>query len=86
METKKEKAKWTKACKKLKSGKTDSIAPDKTSSKDSSSSDDEKSKARARTFTPREHRHNNGTDSSSPDSRFLSDKSGPEQDTGCRDN
>jgi hypothetical protein len=76
METKKEKAKWTKAQhNKLKSGMTDMVAPDKTSSKDNLSCEGKKPTARAHTFTPRERRHDNGTDSSTSDSSPLSDKS-----------
>jgi hypothetical protein len=74
METKKEKAKWTKAYKKLKSDEADKVAPDKDDPFASSSSDgDKKPAARARTFTPREHRHEDGTDSSSSESSSSSD-------------
>jgi hypothetical protein len=68
METKKMKAKWTKAYKKIKSKENDNVAPDK----DDSSSEGEKPEARARTFTPREHQHDSGTESSSSNSSSSS--------------
>jgi hypothetical protein len=68
---KKEKAKWTKAYKRLKSNEADNAKVDLSSS--SSEDGEEEQATQARTFQPREHRGNEQESSSSNDSSSSSD-------------
>jgi hypothetical protein len=79
---KKEKAKWTKAHKRLKQNEVNNVAAD-----DSSSSDEQEvTEKTVRAFTPREHQNQDSSSSNDSSSSSSDDDSNPEQENGRREN